>query len=185
MKIKRITFAIISSIMIFSCGNPKSEKKTESEIIETKSEPTNLEKLEKESSRLRAGGSIKKVDFKNGKATIEYVKDYNEYKELNPQSGLTKSDLDNYWSSGDAVEKALVDGSVRLMKKLDFLDQVEIILPNKGKEYSINVKKSELEKFVGSDFNTIKNNWDEKFSNPFVYNDNGRQKFFAEFGKRK
>ena len=83
------------------------------------------------------------------------------------------------------MEKALVDGSVRLMKKLDFLNQVEIILPSKGKKYSVNVKKSELEKFIGSDFNTIKNNWDEKFSNPFVYNDNGRQKFFSEFGKKK
>ena len=184
MKIKRITFAIISSIMIFSCGNPKSEKKTESEIVETKSEPTELEQLQKESSRLRAGGSIKKAELENGKATIEYVKDYAEYKELNPQSGLTESDLKNYWSSGDAIEKALVDGSVRIMKKLDFIDQVEITLPNNGKVYSIDVKKSELEKFVGSDFTEIKNNWDEKFSNPYVYNDNGRQKFFAKFGKK-
>lgn len=186
MKNTQITFAIISSMMIFSCGNPKTEKtETNTEITTPKPETSNLEKLEVESSRLRAGGSIKKVELENGKATIEYVKDYNEYKKLNPQSGLTESDLENYWSSGDAIEKALVDGSVKLMKKLDFLDQVEIILPNKGTINSINIKKSELEKFIGTDFNTIKNNWDEKFSNPYVYNDNGRQKLFSKFGKTK
>lgn len=184
MRLKKNSIAILSSIIIFSCGNPKSDKKAESEIVETESELTGLEQLQLESSRLRAGGSIKKVDLENGKASIEYVKDYEEYREINPQSGLTESDLKNYWRSGDAIEKALVDGSVRIMKKLNFIDRVEITLPINGKVYSIDVKKSELEKFIGSDFTEIKNNWDEKFSNPFVYNDNGRQKFFAKFGKK-
>ncbi|CAD0002310.1 hypothetical protein [Flavobacterium salmonis] len=184
MKNTRITFAIIISMLFFSCGNPKSEK-TETVIVAPKTETSNLEKLEVESSRLRAGGSIKKVELKNGKAIIEYVKDYNEYKKLNPQSGLTELDLENYWNSSDAIEKALVDGSIKLMTKLDFLDQVEIILPNKGTVNSINVKKSELEKFIGADFGTIKNNLDEKFSKPYVYNDSGREKLFSKFGKKK
>ncbi|MGV7107153.1 hypothetical protein [Flavobacterium sp. U410] len=178
---KRIV--ILSSIIMFSCGNPKSEEKAETEITETKPRLTELEQLQLESSRLRAGGSIKSATLENGKATVKYVKDYKEYKELNPQSGLTESDLKIYWNSENAIEKALIDGSVRIMKKLDFINEVEIILPNNGKVYSIDVKKKELEKFVGSDFNEIKNNWDEKFSNPFVYNDNGRQKFFLQFGK--
>ena len=94
MKTMKIIFTIFSSITIFSCDNPKSDKtvkKTETEILEQKSEISNLEKLEVEASRLRAGGSIKIVDFENGNATIEYVKDYDEYKKLNPQSGLTES----------------------------------------------------------------------------------------------
>lgn len=184
MKISRILIITLSSIMIFSCGNPKTEEKTESEIVETKSEATELEQLQNESSRLRAGGSIKKTELVNGKAIIEYVKDYKEYKELNPQSGLSESDLKNYWSTGDAIEKALIDGSVRIMKKIDFIEQVEIILPYNGKIYTIDVKKSELEKFIGSDFSEIKDNWDEMFSNPYVHNDNGRQKFYAKFGKK-
>lgn len=184
MKINRISIAILSTVIIISCRNPNIENKTESEIIETKSEHTELEQLKKESLRLRAGGSIKKIELENGKATIEYVKDYKEYKEFNPQSVLSEADLQNYWNSSDAIEKALVDGSVRVMKKLDFINQVEIVLPNNGKVYSIDVKKSELEKFVGSDFSEIKNNWDEKFSNPYVYNDNRRQKFLNKFKKQ-
>lgn len=184
MKNTRITFAIIISMLFFSCGNPKSEK-TETIITAPKTETSNLEKLEVESSRLRAGGSIKKVELKNRNAIVEYVKDYNEYKKLNPQSRLTELDLENYWNSSDAIEKALADGSVKLMAKLDFLDQVEIILPNKGTVYSINIRKSELEQFIGADFGTIKNNLDERFSKQYVYNDSGRQKLFLRFGKKK
>jgi len=186
MKINKIFVAILSlsSIIIFSCVNPKSEEKIETDINKNKSELTELEKLEIESSRLRAGGTIKNTILENGEAKIEYVKDFKEYKELNPQSGLTESDLDNYWNSNDAIEKALVEGSVRIMKNLDFINKVEIILPNKGKIYSINVTKKDLEDFIGFNFEEVKNNWNEKFSNPYVYNDNGRQKFFAKFGKK-
>ena len=47
-----------------------------------------------------------------------------------------------------------------------------------------NVTKKDLEDFIGFNFEEVKNNWNEKFSNPYVYNDNGRQKFFAKFGKK-
>ena len=114
----------------------------------------------------------------------EYVKDYNEYKELNPQSSLTKSDLESYWESGDAIEKALVDGSVRLLRKMDFLEQTNITLPYKGTTYSISVNKAELEKFIGADLAQIVANWDELFSNPHVYTDDGRRKFFNKFGSK-
>lgn len=176
---------IICFILIYSCGNSTSEEKEPTEIVETESGPTDLDRLKLESSRLRGGGFIKNVDFENGKATIHYVKNYKEYKELNPQSGLKKENFDDYWSTEEVIEKALVDGSVRLMKKLDFVDHVEIILPNQGKEYSIRIKKTELEQFIGLDFQTIIANWDEEFTEPFVYNDQGRKKFFSQFVKKK
>jgi hypothetical protein len=184
IKIRTLTLVIIGSLMIFGCGNSKKENETETVKVETESEPKNenLINLEREASRLRAGGSIKTVELVNGKATIEYVKDYKEYKELNPQSGLTKSSWETYWETSDGVQKAIVDGSVKLMKKLDYLNEVKITIPYNGKTYSIEVEKTKLEKFIGSDFKTIVADWDEKFSNPYVYNDNGRKKFFAEFG---
>tara|TARA_B110000259_G_C13833287_1_gene329596 strand:+ start:75 stop:641 length:567 start_codon:yes stop_codon:yes gene_type:complete len=184
IKIKNLTLAIIGSIMIIGCGNSKKDEENKTVEVQTETEPKNenLKSLEREASRLRAGGSIKTVELDNGIANIEYVKDYAEYKKLNPQSGLDKSSWETYWETSDGVEKAIVDGSVKLMKKLDFLNEVKITIPYKGKTYSVDVKKSELEKFVGSDFKTIVSDWDNKFSNPYVYNDSGRQKFFAEFG---
>ena len=44
---------------------------------------------------------MKTVELEGKSARIIYVKDYKEYKELNPQSGLTESDLEGYWESGE------------------------------------------------------------------------------------
>lgn len=154
-------------------------------IEQESSKEETLSKLKTEASRLRAGGSIKTVELEGKSAKIIYVKNYNEYKELNPQSGLTESELEAYWVSGDAIEKALVDGPVRIMKKLDYIDTVSIILPYKGTTYTISVNKNDLEKFVGADFQTIKSKWDETFSNPYVYNDKGRKSFLNKFGMKQ
>lgn len=181
-----ITVAVLSWILV-SCGNQTNESSTD-QIEKTEQEsPKNekLSKLEREASRLRAGGSVKSVDFEGKSAKIIYVKNYEEYKELNPQSGLTESDLEGYWESGDAIEKALVDGSVRIMKKLDYIDTVLIELPYKGTTYTISVNKTDLEKFVGADFSTIQNKWNETFSNPYVYDDDGRKSLFNKFGKKE
>jgi len=181
IKILLISLVTISTILVSSCGNTekKNEEKTTSEIPTASPE----EMLQKEASRLRAGGAVKDAILENGKATIKYVRDFEEYIKINPQSSLKKSDFISYWDSGDAIEKAFVDGSVRLMKKLDFLNQVIIILPVNDKTYTIDVSKSELTKYINADFEKIKSNWDETFSNPYVYSSSGRKKFFEKFGK--
>ncbi|WP_288243961.1 hypothetical protein [uncultured Chryseobacterium sp.] len=184
---KNIIIVAVLSMILVSCGKQANESKPDrAEKIEQKSpKDEKLSKLETEASRLRAGGSVKTVELEGKSAKIIYVKNYEEYKELNPQSGLTESDLEGYWESGDAIEKALVDGSVRIMKKLDYIDTVSIILPYKGTTYTISVNKADLEKFVGADFATIQNKWDKTFSNPYVYDDNGRKSFFNKFGKKE
>ena len=183
--IKKLQYTLlisIISIFIIGCKNSEKEPVKQNENnIDTKD--TSLDKLETEASRLRAGGSVKNVAFNDGNAIITYVKDYSEYKKLNPQSSLTENDLENYWENGSAIEKALIDGSVKIMTKLDFINSVEIILPYKNKTYSITVSKEELEKFTNSDFNQIKSDLEHNFSNLYVYDKEGRKKFFNKFGK--
>jgi hypothetical protein len=142
------------------------------------------EKLLLEASRLRAGGSIKKAELVDNKAIIEYVKDYNEYKKNQPQSSLTKEQFYGYWDSEDTVLKALNDGGVRLMRKLDILDKVEISLPFNGFRYYLKIDRKAIEKYLGYSFEQIDKDWDNTFSNKFVYDSKGRRKFFKRFGKK-
>lgn len=182
MKIKVLTVAI--SFILFSCGKGEQKKDIKENVYNTKvsAKYPKLEELKLEASRLRAGGSIKSIELIDGKATIAYVSNFTDYKEINPQSSLTESELKAYWESGDAIEKALIDGSVRIMRKLDFIDEVNIILPYEEETYKISVKKSELEKFIGTDFRSIRDNWNKKFSDPYVYDKKGREAFFKKFG---
>lgn len=180
---KKFFIVIAVSIgMLYSCGEStnNSDNLQKETVVETETvQIDTLEQLKVEASRLRAGGSIKNVELSDNIAVIEYVKDYNEYKKLQPQSSLKEADLLAYWESGEAIKKALVDGSVRLMKKLDFLNGTKVILPYKGKVYTIAVTKEKLEKFVGSDMETIRNDWNNTFSDPYVYSETGREKFFS------
>lgn len=182
MKIKLLTITIFC--ILFSCEKREQKKDTKEKVSNAKvsTNVPKLEELKTEASRLRAGGSIESVELIDRKAIIAYVSNFTDYKEINPQSSLTESELKAYWESGDAIEKALVDGSVRIMRKLDFIDEVNIILPYEGETYKISVNKSELEKFIGTDFKSITDNWDKTFSDPYVYNKKGRTAFFKKFG---
>lgn len=170
----KLQFNLILSAITFitlSCSDGKKTEKAENETTLNQTKiGSDLEKLKTEVSRLRGGGSVKNVELKDGKATITYVKNYSEYKELNPQSNVTEKQLKEYWSSGNAIQKTLVEGSVKLMKNLDFINQVEITIPFENENYNIDVKKEELEKFIGKDFSEITNTWTESFIDPYVYN---------------
>ncbi|WP_293924330.1 hypothetical protein [Sphingobacterium sp. UBA6320] len=170
------------SFLLFSCGNETQKSKNSIETVVKQS--SKMDELKIAASRLRGGGSIKSIELVGETVNIIYVSSYEEYKRLNPQSILTETDLSTYWESGDAIQKALIDGAVRIMKKLNFVNEVSIVLPYKNEVYEIFVVKSELEKFIGKDFETILKNWDELFSDPYVYDKEGRHKFFQKFGKK-
>ncbi len=185
MNIKQTIIApLLFSIIFIGCGS-KDKNKDDLADKEKNTLEENLSKLKKEASKLKAGSSIKSVALDGRNATITYVKDYKEYRALNPHSGISELDLENYWTRDDAIQKALIDGSVRIMKVLDHIDNVSIVLPFKETTYSISVDKTDLEAYIGIDFNTIKEQWDDSFSNPFVYDKEGRQLFFEQFGKEE
>lgn len=176
-------FLIATLYILTSCGN---ENKSQNPRITNESQPiqSNLEKLKTETSRLRAGGSVGNVQLENGKAIISYIKSYAEYKKLNPQSQVTEKDFKEYWSSGQAIQKALIEGSVRILKELSFINEVEIILPLTNNTYKINVEKTELEKFIRKDLSQIKSDWTKNFIDPYVYDKKGRENFFNKFGSK-
>lgn len=68
------------------------------------------------------------------------------------------------------------------MRKLDFLNEVNIIPPYQNNVYEILVNKPKQEKFIESDFKTIMSNWEKTFYDLHVYTKEGRNAFFEKFG---
>jgi hypothetical protein len=182
---------LIALVILSACKSENSTKPDEQvnnvkkTVTTEEKEKTNEEILELEALRLRAGGSVKSAILNGEKAVINYVKDYQEYKSINPQSRVTEEDLKSYWSTGKAIKKALVDGSVKLIKKIDFINETEIVLPFEGKTYKINVSKEKLSKFTGQSFEELNSDFSKNFSDKYVYDDKGRDKFFNHFGTIK
>lgn len=159
----------------------KQLKATNTPVVEL-SEDEKLDKLKREAFRIRGGPFVKSAELYDKKAIINFVSSYSEYEEIAPDTNLTKNDYLGYWESGDAIRKALISGSVGIMKKIDFVDQVQIILPYKKEVYFIDVSKAALEDYLRMSFEDIIDHWDDKFVDPFVYTEKGRRMFFDRFG---
>jgi len=140
----------------------KNEKK-EVETLVTNNSQANLNLLKTQALKLKAGGEISSIQLSGSTASILYVSNYEEYKKLQPQSKLTAEMFYNYWVTGDKLKKNLVEIPVNLMRKLNFLNKVELTLPRNNKTYFISVEKSQLEKFINKDFQEIVNDWVNTF----------------------
>lgn len=178
------------ALLIYSCNSKSNNEKTLK--IENKVDSSEYKKdtvleidlLKTKTNSLRGSGSIKNVSFNNGYAEISYVNDYNDYSNLNPQSSLSKKDFETYWYTGDAINKALIDGSVRILRDLDFVETVKLNIPLKNKYKSIELNRKDLELLTDKSFNEIKNNWTE-FNDKYVYTSEGRSEILSKYGNTK
>lgn len=133
-------------------------------------------------SKLRGASFVKQVKVEKDSVVIEYVKSIDEHKKMHPESRISKESFDSYWNTGNTILKALNDGSVRLLRSIEGIEEVKIVLPVNNEIYTICVKRSELEKFLDSTVQSLQTNWNGAFSDPFVYSKDGAKKFFEHFG---
>lgn len=132
--------------------------------------------------QLRNGGSIKKAHILDGnRAIIEYCKNYEEYKSLQPQSLVKKEAWEEYFKTNNGLEKTLVDSPVRILKELDFIEEVYLNIPFNGKNYILEVSRSDLESFTKINISTLRKGWEEYFVNKYLYNDVNRKLFIKRF----
>jgi len=147
----------------------------------------NFENLKNAVNSLRGSGQIKFVGLKDGNdVNIRYVSDYEEYKKLHPhmqhqKNPISKEHLDNYWNTGDGLEKALVDGVIRVLTKCDFVEYVSVSIPWYD-DLGINrimIRRDEFSNYTGLSLSDIKN--DGNLKDPYVYDDAIRHKFRLKF----
>ncbi|MCA9441777.1 MAG: hypothetical protein KC964_13285, partial [Candidatus Omnitrophica bacterium] len=136
-------------------------------------------------AQLKGGSFIGEVEIDSNVATIQYYASFAEYMNANPQSGLTAEQFRNYWDSGDAVEKALMENSIRLFKEFPVLNEVNIFLPYQEEVFLVSLPKSQAESFLGVDFQRLHEDrtnerWRQEVSNKY-FNPEDRKRFIELF----
>ncbi len=140
---------------------------------------------------LRGSSFIKDVNVGKNDISITFFSSFKQYKAANPQSQVTNSDYQDYFSTGDEINKILMEESTRLLKEFPAANEIKMTLPYGGDTYSIDLKKDEAEKFYGGvDFDTLKTSdptggnaeWRAQISNKY-FNDSDRQRFVDQFVK--
>lgn len=128
-------------------------------------------RLKNVSNSLDRAPQISNVNLQGDNAIIEYQ----------------EQEHDDYWESGEKIQKALVSIPARIMMKLDFVNSVNLTIPFNDKIYTTNISRQDLEKYTGYSMEEIRDDWDNKFSNVYIYklNNPKREAYFNKFVKVK
>lgn len=138
---------------------------------------------------LRGSPFIKDVNVGKNDISIAYFSSFKQYKAANPQSQITQNIYNDYFSTGDTINKILMEESTRLLKEFPAANEIKITLPFGGDTYSIDLKEDEAQQFYGGvDFDTLKTNdpidgnaeWRAQIGDKY-FNKADRQKFVDQF----
>ena len=100
------------------------------------------------------------------KVIINYIGDFDEYLIKSEDSRVTYDDYQQYFWSGDHINKILTIEPARILNKFPETDEVEINLPFNGKSNRIRVKRDALNTYLGykiEDLSLKKRTWHDKF----------------------
>ncbi|WP_263560126.1 hypothetical protein [Paenibacillus polymyxa] len=154
------------------------------EVKETMSaKPVDQAAFKEYASNIKGSTFVKSISVKDNKSLIDFYGTYSEYKKENPDSPINKEEYGDYFST-KAIQKILVGESVRLLRQFPDLSAISIVLPFDGKTYSTDLDRSSLNNFLGykiESLSTKDRSWNDKFSDPYIYDKSNRQKFFDTF----
>lgn len=139
-------------------------------------------------ANMRGRVFLKEVQVSEHDISVSYHPGFKEYKAVNPDSVFTEEDYTNYFSSGDEINKIMMEESARLLKEFPAANEIKISLPFEGKTYSIDLQEDAAEAFFGVDFDTLKASdptggnaeWRAQVSDKY-FNEADRQRFVNEF----
>ncbi|RAS75803.1 hypothetical protein [Priestia endophytica] len=100
------------------------------------------------------------------KVVINYIASFDEYVRDEKKSEMTNDDYQQYFWSGDKINKILSIEPARILNKFPETNEVDIILPFNGKTHKVFVKRESLNQYLGykiEDLSFKEHTWHEKF----------------------
>lgn len=191
LKIITTTTLFATLFLLSACGNSQPTTQVSETKTQVSATPTAISKAAVDTEKFNAyvknikGASFLKTSViaNSNEANLEYYDSYDNYKAAKPDSKISKEDFNNYWSTGDAINKALMEEPLRLLREFPELQNVSMILPFQGKHYFTNVDRSTVEEYLKFKLASLdKDAWIEKVSNKFFTKEE-RSKYIAKFVK--
>lgn len=136
------------------------------------------------SEKIRCAQFIKNVRFVNGKGTLIFFKNYNEYFSEVKTNTMTAEEYEEYFAKEDNLHKLLIVEPVKLLMKLDFLEKITFQLPANQKFYNMAVDKKSLESFIGYSLEELKIDkdlWRDMFLGRYMYDRKERELYEAKY----
>lgn len=203
MESKRRGFQVMASVMFLStllvgCGEEKVEendpkqqfekvmadleKKQQENEEKTKNQPIELTKDAFTTYIGEIDGSdfMKTIDLKDGVVNIEYYASFDEYLEEHPNTSFNPTD---YAVAISRRNEILVGETVGVLRYFPEMKSIRIYLPSYNENYTVDVNRQQLDELLGLDVTEPRGDsqWREEFTSPYVYDAQGRERFFETF----
>ncbi|KMZ44446.1 MULTISPECIES: hypothetical protein [Bacillales] len=159
-----------------SAPAPASEQKTMS--------AEEVSRFKEYAPNLKGGPFITEADIVNQNEAVITYADFSTLKKAKPETGMTEADAMNYWESGDAINKTLMEEPIRLLKEFLELQKVKVTL-NHGKKYTTEIDRVTIEDYLKvnlAETKTDKDKWRNEIVNKFFTKEE-RAKYIERFVK--
>ncbi|BCG59160.1 hypothetical protein [Paenibacillus sp. URB8-2] len=146
--------------------------------------PLPKQEVQAYSQQLKGAPFIRDVGIGTDNIEINYFGSFAEYKKANPGTKLTTMDYTDYFGTGDAINKILMEEPTRLFRHFPGTASIDITIPYSGKTYSVSLTKGSVENFFNTDLDGIKTDeqWREQISSPY-FNKKYRDQFAERYVK--
>lgn len=133
------------------------------------------------SSALMGRTFINQVNVTDDRVEITYHT-FESYK--NTGGNIKEADYNMYWDTGDAINKVLMGESVRILYKYPNIKEISMMIPFKGKNYSLSLDRETAKNYFNIDLdNMTKETYKTEYNDPYVYNKEQRKAFADKFIK--
>jgi hypothetical protein len=117
---------------------------------------------------------------------INFYDSFKEYKKLNPSTPFIESTYNEYFDTGNKIEKLVILESARLLRDFKQIETVSLIIRFGGKTYDANVNRNKLNDLIGFNIDSLSPNdssWTTNFSDVYGYgiNNEKRRILFNQF----
>ncbi|WP_052723850.1 hypothetical protein [Paenibacillus wulumuqiensis] len=133
---------------------------------------------------MTGGTFVKSAQLQNNQGHIKFYKSFQEYKQAHPTSKVTEEMYKDYFSTGDKIAKLLIGENARLLRKFPILTSSSMTIPYDGKVYTIDLKRTELNQYIGFPIESLQvedGSWTSQFGDVYVYDKDKRQAFMDTF----
>ncbi|MDC0761715.1 hypothetical protein POF51_13495 [Brevibacillus sp. AG] len=192
---KRASILVLSlGIVLSGCGTTQENNTPAPAATTTSSAPAQTEqktmsaeevsRFKEYAPNLKGGQFITEAEIVNQDEAVITYADFATLKKTKPETGMTEADAKNYWESGDAINKALMEEPIRLLKEFPELQKVKVTL-NHGKKYTTEVDRATIEDYLKVNLvetKTDKDKWRNEIVNKFFTKEE-RAKYIEKFVK--
>jgi len=185
MRLKKCFIVLWLMLLVLSitgCGESDTDSKATDPTEKVSQEE--IDRFNSYVQNIRGGTFLKEAKTSGDMAIINYGS-YEDYIKLKPNTKITKDYYTTYWSTGDAINKAMMEEPIRLLREFPWLNKVDLTLPFEGVKYTVRIDRKTVENYLNVNLAEIhKDSTNEQWVNKIVnkyFNKEERSKYVQIF----